>query len=183
MVERKKGMDSEKLSARAVQPGHDRTFVVSEENFYKALCEILPDREKFDVVDHPRGLRDIFGGRYGVEPEASITYRPTGRTMYFEVKKQGPGGNAYERAFKHHTVEFYKVLSERTGYDYHAFSTIFCESLATEDHYTVKIAGLIEPDHYFLWVDYKLDALREYVEGLVEKFLANPDVPTQDLPT
>lgn len=50
------------------------------------------------------------GRPLGIRPEASILNKATGRVMYFEVKKQGDAGNAEERAFKHHTVQFYKTL-------------------------------------------------------------------------
>jgi len=163
-------MNSEKLSARQTQPGHDRTFVTSETNFVNALHEILP-ADKYKIDDHPNELRKMLGGQYGVVPEASIEYRPTGRKMYFEVKKQGPAGNADERACKHHTVQFYKTLSAHTGYDYHAFCTVMCESLATLERYTVKHPYFFEDGHYFLWADYDLELLRGFIEDVCKKFL------------
>ena len=63
----------------------------------------------------PTDLRNIFveasSGQLplGVMPEASITSRETAKKFFVEVKKQGPGGNAHERAYKHHTVQFYKI--------------------------------------------------------------------------
>ena len=155
-------MDAAKLSARAKQPGHDRTFEDSERNFVAALREIL-DPKDWEVVDHPRALGKIIDGRYGVVPEASITYRANGRVLYFEVKKQGPAGNADERACKHHTVQFYKELQAVTGLDYHPFVTIMCENLATDERYTVKHPFYFEPDHYFLWQGYDLDALADFI--------------------
>jgi hypothetical protein len=163
-------MDSRRLSARAKQPGHDRTFRKSEEKFYTVATEILSAGD-FMVRDHPRDLADLLGGTYGIVPEASIEYRPTGRKMYFEVKKQGARGNADERACKHHTVRFYRVLQERTGYDYHAFCTILCEALAAHPRYTTKHPYFFEPDHYFLWVDYDRDLLRQFLEHIAEKHL------------
>jgi len=176
------GMDSKKLSAREKQPGHDRTFEVSEANFYEALCEILPDTKSFSVVDHPRDLLDIFGGHYGVRPEASIEYLPTGNKMYFEVKKQGDRGNAEERACKHHTVQFYKTLAARTGFSYHAYSTVMCESLATNPRYTTKSPYYFEADHYLEWVDYEFDLLSSYVDMVIEKYLKPETVSRQMVP-
>lgn len=175
------GMDSAKLSARTRQPGHDRTFRTSETNFVEALRAILPD-EWWTVEDHPRNLTKIIGGRYGIVPEAAITYRPTGRTMYFEVKNQKDGGNAEERACKHHTVQFYKLLHDVTGYNYHPFVTIMCGSLATLDRYTVKHAAYFEPDHYFCWVDHALEPLRVFIVDIAAKFLAD-DPGTQEVPS
>ena len=162
-------MNSERLSARARQPGHDRTFVTSENNFVRALAMILP-ADKYRIVEKPTELRKILGS-YGVVPEASIECIPTGRKMYFEVKKQGSRGNADERACKHHTVQFYKTLADHTGHDYHAFCTVMCESLATLDRYTKKHPYFFEEGHYFLWVDYDVDLLREFIEEVCRKFL------------
>lgn len=168
------GMDSAKLSARARQPGHDRTFETSEANFVEALREILPASE-WVVTAKPKNLRKIIAGRYGVEPEASIVYKPTGRAMYFEVKKQGPAGNADERASKHHTVQFYKQMHELTGYDYHPYVTILCESLATDHRYVTKHPFYFEEDHYFCWVNYDLDSLADYIAYIADKWLVRPN--------
>lgn len=176
------GMDSAKLSARARQPGHDRTFRESEQNFVAALHKIL-DPDEWKVEDHPRDLAKIISGRYGVVPEAAITFLPTGRKMYFEVKKQGPAGNADERACKHHTVQFYKLLHEHTGYDYHPFVTVMCENLAFDDRYTLKHPAYFEDGHYFCWVNYDLDALADFLADLATRWLMDtrPEAP-QELP-
>lgn len=163
-------MDSAKLSARAKQPGHDQTFRASETNFIDALNTIL-DPSEWVIADHPRDLAKIISGRFGVVPEASITYKPTGRKMYFEVKKQGMAGNADERASKHHTVQFYKELQKVTGYDYHPYATIMCESLASAERYIVKHPFYFEEDHYFCWVDYDLDSLADFLAHIADRWL------------
>lgn len=163
-------MDSERLSRRERQPGHDRTFLTSESNFVDAARECL-DPERYNVEPSPTDLRNIFieasAGQLplGVMPEASITSRQTGRKFFVEVKKQGPGGNAHERAYKHHTVQFYKILSARFGWDYHPYVTIFCESLAVLPRYTIQIQGLVEPDQYFLWANYEFEPLCLFLRG------------------
>jgi hypothetical protein len=162
---RKEGMNAEKLAARAKQPGHDRTFRDSEKNFIKAAKMILPS-DDYKVVDHPDDLVSIFKddeGAFGVVPEASIENIHTGRKFFVEVKKQGPKGNAEERACKHHTVQFYKVIQDLYGYDYHPFVTVCCENLATDRRYTLKAGYLFEPDNYFLWTNYDLDLLKGYL--------------------
>ncbi|MGI8535010.1 MAG: hypothetical protein ACR2K2_00660 [Mycobacteriales bacterium] len=163
-------MDSAKLSARAKQPGHDRTFQTSETNFIEALRTILSS-EEWSIEDHPRDLAKIISGRYGVIPEASISFKATGSKMYFEVKKQGTGGNADERAAKHHTVQFYKELHEVTGYPYHPYITVMCESLATADRYVTKHPFYFEEDHYFCWVDYDLDILADFLAHVSDRWL------------
>jgi hypothetical protein len=164
------GMNSERLSARLRQPGHDRTFLASESNFVEIATRCL-DPERYVVEASPADLRNIFieradgQGPLGVLPEASITSRTTGRKLFVEVKKQGAAGNAHERAYKHHTVQFYKQLKARYGWSYHPYVTIFCESLAELPRYAIQIRGLIEPDQYFLWTGYEPDSLSVYLQG------------------
>jgi len=120
------------------------------------------------------------GSGLGILPEASIRNRTTGNVMYFEVKKQGPRGNAEERACKHHTVQFYKTLKAFTGRSYHAYCTIFCESLAVQPRYTQKISYLIEPGHYFLWIDYNPDLLRRFItDQICRRFLDTDNAPVE----
>lgn len=161
------GMNSERLSARAKQPGHDRTFEFSEKNLV-AVAKACLDPEKYEVIDHPKILASIFAGAegerdLGVIPEAAVVSKATGRQFFIEVKKQGPNGNAEERGFKHHTVQFYKTLNLVFEYDYHPFITVWCESLASLPRYTRKAAFLMEPDQYFLWEGYDPEALCRYL--------------------
>lgn len=172
---RARGMNSELLSLRTRQPGHDQSFRTSEVNFVAALESIL-DPSEWWIEDHPRELRHIIGGRYGIEPEASIEFLPTGRKFFFEVKKQGAAGNADERACKHHTVQFYKELHAVFGYDYHPYATIMCESLATLGRYTLKHPFYFEPDHYFCWVDYDVNELADYIARIAHLWLMH-DTP------
>ncbi len=167
------GMDSARLSARIRQPGHDRTYRRSEANFISALTEILP-ADEWEVVDHPRDLAKMIDSRYGIVPEASIRLRETGRVWYFEVKKQKAGGNADERACKHHTVEFYRRLAAQTGMPYHAFSTNMFENLSTDDRYVIKHPYYLEADHYLLWVNYELQVLADYLAMLTTRHIAAP---------
>jgi len=167
-TEETKGMNSERLSARQRQPGHDRTFLASEKNFVAAAMSCL-DPLRYTVEEKPRDLRGCFAALedgcrdLGVEPEASITSVETGRKIFFEVKKQGPAGNADERACRHHTVAFYRLLKKKFGWPYHPYVTIFCESLATLPRYTQKAHYLFEPDQYFLWKDYDQESLCRFL--------------------
>lgn len=161
------GMNSRRLSERARQPGHDRSFEHSESVFIRVARQCLRGDE-YMVEEQPRDLASIFptppGWRdLGVKPEAKIASRATGRMFFVEVKKQGDRGNAEERAMKHHTVQFYKTLKERFGYTYHPFVTIFCEALATNPRYTRKFPFLIEDGHYLLWKDYDAPALCDFL--------------------
>jgi hypothetical protein len=173
------GMDSKKLSARTRQPGHDQSFRESEAHFDEAAREILDRRFPGEFLVSAQGseLDDVFGvnpdtGRaLGVRPEATITHVASGRSMFVEVKKQGSSGNAEERACKHHTIQFAKVLQARFGWDYHPCVTVFCDSLAVDPRYTVKFASLFEPDNYFLWRDYDRNILERYLVARATQWL------------
>lgn len=164
-------MDGKKLSERLKQPGHDRTFLKSERDFVKAAKLIL--EPAFVVTPNPPDLKRIFHSdareSLGINPEASIMSPRTKRLFFVEVKKQGPAGNAEERAAKHHTVQFYNTLANTYGYKYHPYVTVFCDSLATMSRYTTKFPYLYEPNQYFLWVDYDVTRLRTF---LVERCAA-----------
>jgi hypothetical protein len=172
MTERK-GMNARRLSERTRQPGHDQTFVESEEKFITVAKKFLPST-KYGVTDHPDDLRHIFidsAGSLGIVPEASITNLRTGRKFFVEVKKQGPQGNADERACKHHTIAFAKCLNNKYGYSYHPFVTIFCANLATDRRYTLKAQYFFEPDNYLLWRDYDEDLIATFLTKRCEAWL------------
>jgi hypothetical protein len=72
-------------------------------------------------------------------------------------------------------LQFYKTLQMFTRMPYHAYCTIFCERLATNPRYTTKFKFLIEPRHYFLWVDYELEPLRSFImDEVCARFLEGP---------
>ena len=167
-------MDSERLLARERQPGNDQTFRVSEGNFVQTARSCL-DPAKYVIDPQPRVLADVFATvdetPLAVIPEVMIRSRETGRMLFVEVKKQGPRGNAEERSYKHHTVQFYKTLKDRLGYDFHPFVTIWCESLATDPRYTRKAKYLFEEGHYFLWVNYDPASLCSWLRARCEEWL------------
>lgn len=170
------GMDSKRLSARSRQPGNDLTYRESESRFVQVARQCL-DTAKYRVEEKPKELRDLFPPTFfhtrplGVEPEAMIVNLATGRRLFVEVKKQGDRGNAEERACKHHTVQFYKTLNDRYGYNYHPFITVMCESLATNPRYTRKSAYYYEPLHYFNWINYDYDILCKYLNERCSEWL------------
>lgn len=170
------GMDARRLSARNKQPGDDQTYRQSEKNFIKVARRCL-DLSKYRIEDKPGELRNLFPPTLihkrplGVEPEAMIVNLATGRRFFVEVKKQGDRGNAEERACKHHTVQFYRTLKDRYGYDYHPFVTIMCEALATNPRYTRKSAYYYELNQYFNWIDYDFDSLCRFLNERCTEWL------------
>lgn len=157
---------SEILKSRSKAPGHDRSFKHSEETFVDALRRLLPEND-FIVESKPKDLKNMFDGRLGIQPDAKITHSPTNKVIFFEVKKQKGNGNAEERGFKTHTVQFQKVIREKLGLPYHPFVLIFCDELATNTRYTTKFEYYVEPYHYLLWKDYDADCLYNFLRRII----------------
>ncbi|HKU82058.1 MAG TPA: hypothetical protein VJP76_07795 [Candidatus Tumulicola sp.] len=156
-----------------------RTFVRSEDAFH-AVASTFQGVDGIKVVRQPTSLARFYVAdgethRFGLRPEEEILHEPSGRRLFFEVKNQGPRGNAEERAYRHHTAEFQNRVMKLFSLDYHPYFTIFTGNLATDDRYTMKFRYHIEAGHYFLWKDYQSqpgwDALHEYLKGLIEEYL------------
>lgn len=182
------GMDREKLAARTRQPGDDQSYRESEQSFADLLRQLL-NSEVLEVREKPSDLRKMFPSNveesardeYGIVPEVAVTHKTTRQSLYFEVKKQEKGGNAEERACKHHTVQFKKRLSDFTGYPFHAYVTIFCEELANYPKYLAKHPYFFEPDSYFCWKEYSDTAgLAEFLERVIRKTIL-PDTTVKVL--
>lgn len=163
---------AERLSARLRQPGHDQSWRASEHAVEDLCRRLLPER--FEIVAQLRDLADFYrrGPRpLGLRPELKITSRWTGRFVYVEVKRQGPRGNAEERVYKHHSVGFVDAVAARFGLDYHPFVAIFCDALATEEHYTAKFAVHLRPGSYLCWAGEDPALLAAFLHHLVVDFL------------
>lgn len=158
----------ERLRNRATQPGDVHTWRPSETASVAAMQLLLGAR--YDVEFKPKDLRDFYHDgsdgetALGIEPEAKITDTVTGRYIYVEVKRQGPQGNAEERAYKHHSSVFEERLQERTRLPYHAFVTVFCEELASMRRYTAKYPSHIRGGWYLCWEHYDLALLADFLD-------------------
>ncbi len=159
-----------------------RRFRKSEDAFHFVATGLAALNPSLDlrVTRNPKTLRLFYREdgethRYGLSPEEEILHIPSGRILFFEVKNQGPRGNAEERAYRHHTMVFSRRIMELFKLDYHPYFTIFTGNLATDDRYILKFRHHIETTHYFLWRDYNTQSgqrdLQQYLMGLVTRFL------------
>ena len=164
---------------RAIQPGNVRRFEKSEDAFHEVAAR-FDGIQGLKVVRKPVTLRTFYrepGETHslGLQPEEEILHTPSGRRLFFEVKNQGPRGNAEERAFRHHTLPFEQRLRAIYGIDYHPYFTIFTGNLATDDRYILKFRHHIDRDHYFLWKDYNSaegqDEMERFLERIIKSYL------------
>jgi hypothetical protein len=162
-----------RLSARTTQPGHDLSWRSAESIFSSRARRLLP--RQFSVTEKPADLRAFYDTGsdrpLGLVPEVRLCDEVSGRLLYIEVKRQGPRGNAEERAYRHHTAAFIRMLAKHTELDYHAYATVFCDSLAVDRRYTTKIAAHIEPGHFLLWARYDRTMLATWLDEVRDQFL------------
>jgi hypothetical protein len=184
-------VDSFKLSQRKIQPGHIRRFIRSEDAFAEVARE-FDGKDGLQVRFKPISLLGFYEDptgeqkSLGLVPEAEICHTPSGRVLFFEVKNQGPRGNAEERAYRHHTAEFQDRLRKKFRLSYHPYFTIFTGNLASDRRYTMKIPYHIDAEHYFLWRDFDTDqgltSLRTFLDGVIKKYLlCQPPVVNKDI--
>lgn len=186
-------MAREHLKARSKAPGDDRTFAVSEANWLKAL-KVLVDDERYEVTSQPSDLKNLFGlnpdtgNPLGVVAETLIRDRTGPNRIYHEVKKQGAGGNAHERSYKHYTPGFTKLISDRfPELGYHPWATVWCERLGDMGRYTVQGRALIGQNNLVLWPEpYDLEVVRQHllvVEGWFGEPVLRPEMRPEAAPT
>lgn len=77
----------------------------------------------------------------------------------------------------------YGELHAPTGLDCHPFITVMCESLATQKKYVTKHPSFFEEDHHFVWEDYDLDFLADFIAVVADRWLMTPTPePAKQLP-
>lgn len=112
-------MGSEALSNRdlwqdqAAEQGWKAEYV-----FYHAMMQHVASLDML-VDKKPSDLLKIYvasnGARYGIKPDFAI--RTKTRTIYVEVKNQGPRGNAHERACKYWTPGILDSMRRSGGWN------------------------------------------------------------------
>lgn len=164
------------LSNREIQPGNDRSFMKSEKLFEQLVRDVFYESHFEIRTQGDTSLKRMLGFNpdtnrpQGIHPEVEILNTKNNDRVFFEVKKQRKGGNAEERACKHHTPIFRHNVRKACGTSLEIpFITIMCEALATRGRYVSKHPFFLEPEAYFLWIDYSSDDMRTFLEEDVKK--------------
>lgn len=76
------------------------------EKILDAVLNSLLDGTEFETTRSPSDLNSIYGNRksgrpHGIRPDYKIKNKATGKSIYIEMKRQKPEGNAHERAGKY----------------------------------------------------------------------------------
>lgn len=133
----------------------------SEVKFHEVMAsalQCLPGLGDYNVVAQPDDLRRIFGGgRWGVRPDAAVINKETGRTVFVEVKRQNPRGNAHERACKYFAPGLVAAARKKGNIhqDDFPFFLVFTNGLATSEKYAEEISFWFSApeveNHFLLW--------------------------------
>lgn len=151
-----------------------------EVSFTDVMEEIFqtPGFQSYEVETNPKDFKKLYGSpkRWGLQPDASISNTKTGRTVYIEVKRQRPYGNAHERACKYFAPGIVSAAREQGNIrkDDFPFFLIFTNGLASDERYMSEISFWFKcPDnpkmenHFLLWNMNKDDLLIFFLECIL----------------
>lgn len=152
---------------------------VSEDAFHDVMQEIFNAKESmhYKIEKKPKDLKQIYNGRRGILPDFAVRNELTGRSVYVEIKRQRPKGNAHERACKYFAPGIivagreHGKISDSTL----PFFWIFTNGLATDERYRSAIAFWFStPEaekHFLLWdldreklLDFFLENIRPVID-------------------
>lgn len=152
---------SKMLAGRKIQPGSSKFGTPAHEHFSKAVLDAFPEAQ---LVEEPRFFKNE--GFWAMVPDYCLVVE--NKALFFELKRQGPRGNAHERLYKAFTQKKVNTITERFGVETYPLFGILCDSLATDQRYIREFEQNLEPENYFLWRDYDTKALVEYLEDLID---------------
>ncbi len=164
----KKTKQSRALSAR--DKWQDRAGVDaarSEVVFLEVMRDVvLPEFGNYLLVEKPGDMNKIYGKR-GITPDFSIANPETGRKIFVEVKRQGPEGNAHERAGKYFApgiVKEARRIGNLSAGEF-PFFMVFTGNLATDERYRPEITKWFNKElaaHFLLWKNWDPKILRKF---------------------
>lgn len=99
-------MGSESLAERGKWQDKASLQGQGGEKILDAVLNGLLDGTEFETTKSPSDLNSIYGSResrrpHGIRPDYKIKNKATGKSIYIEMKRQKPEGNAHERAGKY----------------------------------------------------------------------------------
>lgn len=149
------------LSGRAIQPGSMKYGLPAHQRFDSAVS-LLKDTQ---IIAEPRFFQKQ--GWVAMIPDYCLVR--DGRAIFFELKRQGPQGNAHERLYKNFTTKKMNLVIENYGLSEYPLYGILCDSLATEHRYIREFAQNLERENYFLWKDYDEVALSVFINKIFNR--------------
>lgn len=122
------------------------------------------DKTDFAATKNPADLRSIYGtriskngrkGPHGIYPEYGIKSNSSGKSIYVEIKRQRPEGNAHERACKYFTPGILNSMRQHANQPHEVipFWWIFTNGIANDKHYRQEIMHWFQgiEAHVLLW--------------------------------
>jgi hypothetical protein len=145
-----------------------------EETANKILVTYLTGNVNYVVTEKPKHLAHIYGQKWGIVPDLSIEYKPTGRIAFFESKRQGSGGNAHERVCKYFAPGILDRSVPIAGF-LNPFFFIFMNGLTHDPKKRAEIIAWFDRDgfrdRYILWQDREVKTLIDWFNLVIRKYL------------
>lgn len=147
---------SKMLAGRVVQPGSKPFGKPAHEAFESVILKAFPQHT---LVSEPRFFKQK--GYWAMVPDFSLAIGS--KVVFFEVKRQGAGGNAHERLYKNFTTKKMLDIMSSFGLDHYPHYGILCDELATNPRYTREFAQNLEDENYLLWANYDPQTLVNFI--------------------
>ena len=181
-------MSREHLKARAKWQNSSAARAEGPEKALHITMSMHLDRYPggdIEYVHKPKDLRGIYGkrkskkgrwGEHGIVPEGMIVNRANGRCVFVEMKRQGSGGNAHERACKYMMPGVVASMRERSGHAKPIIPMwwIFTDDIAKDPWRKQEIRHWfkgMEPQLLFWpdWSDYErlIAHFEEHIKGML----------------
>ena len=146
-----------------------------EETAKKILETLLRDDPTYTLFERPQQLSKIYAAKWGIVPDFAIQNNRTLKIAFFETKRQGPQGNAHERACKYFAPGLQAAMSAIGGFPRPVF-TIYMNGLTNDPKKVAEIAAWYEhpdwSDRYLLWPNRDIETIIGYWETTVKGYLS-----------
>lgn len=149
------------LSGRKVAPGSNNHHGPSHKKFEDTITSLYPEAE---LVSEPKFFKKQ--GLVAFVPDFSLFMN--NKIYFFEVKRQGKGGNAHERVYKIFAPGLVGRVKSLLGLDYHPIVAVFCDGLASEERYRKEFVQNLELGTYLLWDDYRPEDMKLFIDTLFD---------------
>lgn len=157
-----------------------------ENILHTVLSDVLSDTE-FETKLNPLDLNSIYGKRssghpHGIRPDYKIKSNTTNKSIYIEMKRQNPAGNAHERAGKYMMPGILNSIREIANQPDNIIPVwwIFASrskgfGIASDSDYVQEIKHWFKgiEAHVFLWDDITdakplIEHFEKYIKPLLE---------------
>ena len=138
------------------------------------LNEYLSEDLRYVIDVKPDDLAHIYDNRWGAVPDLAIRNPESGKSIWIEIKRQNPRGNAHERACKYFSPGLVRI-AEGLAYVVRPFYFVFAGGLVDSPKYRAEISTWFDADgwrdHVLMWTDHDPVSLCQWFEHAIRPAL------------